>query len=172
MIRKAKNSKPKSRLTKSDERCVSFGSTAGEKTWRVCIVDPADDLNNNAANALLKILEEPPVRTIFFLVSHAPGRLLPTIRSRCRRLGFSPLENPVLSQAITRLEIADTPDTVAQLSQSCDGSIRKAAELQSDEGLVLIHAFERLVKTPFNQDYETLNAFAETVSQRGRGRAV
>ena len=145
-----------------------FGSTAGEKTWRVCIVDPADDLNNNAANALLKILEEPPVRTIFFLVSHAPGRLLPTIRSRCRRLGFSPLENPVLSQAITRLEIADTPDTVAQLSQSCDGSIRKAAELQSDEGLVLIHAFERLVKTPFNQDYETLNAFAETVSQRGK----
>ena len=65
-----------------------FGSTAGEKTWRVCIVDPADDLNNNAANALLKILEEPPVRTIFFLISHAPGRLLPTIRSRCAAWAF------------------------------------------------------------------------------------
>nr|WP_321459071.1 DNA polymerase III subunit delta' [uncultured Cohaesibacter sp.] len=145
-----------------------FGSTAGEKTWRVCIVDPADDLNNNAANALLKILEEPPARTIFFLVSHAPGRLLPTIRSRCRRLNFSPLENPVLGEAISQLEIAEGKDTIDQLCKSCDGSIRKAAELQSDEGLVVIHAFERLLAPPYNPDYETLNAFAETVSQRGK----
>nr|WP_319512893.1 DNA polymerase III subunit delta' [uncultured Cohaesibacter sp.] len=145
-----------------------FGSTAGEKTWRVCIVDPADDLNNNAANALLKILEEPPIRTIFFLISHAPGRLLPTIRSRCRRLGFSPLENPALGEAIAELGIAEGADTIEQLSQSCDGSIRKAAELQSDEGLVLIHAFERMLAPPYNPDYETLNAFAETVAQRGK----
>nr|WP_321457024.1 DNA polymerase III subunit delta' [uncultured Cohaesibacter sp.] len=145
-----------------------FGSTAGERTWRVCIVDPADDLNNNAANALLKILEEPPVRTIFFLISHAPGRLLPTIRSRCRRLGFSPLENPSLGEAIKQLAIADNEDTIKQLCESCDGSIRKAAELQSDEGLVLIHAFERLLTPPYNPDYETLNAFSETVAQRGK----
>nr|WP_321525538.1 DNA polymerase III subunit delta' [uncultured Cohaesibacter sp.] len=144
-----------------------FGSTAGERTWRVCIVDPADDLNNNAANALLKILEEPPARTIFFLVSHAPGRLLPTIRSRCRRLNFAPLEGPDLTQAIAGLGIAEG-DTIPQLAQSCDGSLRKAAELQSDEGLVLIHAFDRLLTPPYTPDYESLNAFAETVALRGK----
>jgi len=144
-----------------------FGSTAGENSWRVCIVDPADDLNGNAANALLKILEEPPKHAIFFLVSHAPGRLLPTIRSRCRRLSFAPLENPVLSEALTGLDIA-SGDQVADLSVLCDGSIRKAAELQSDEGLVLVHAFERLLQPPYNPDYESLSAFAEMVDQRGK----
>ena len=144
-----------------------FGSTAGERTWRVCIVDPADDLNSNAANALLKILEEPPVRTVFFLISHAPGRLLPTIRSRCRRLAFSPLGEPELGQAISALGIAEG-DTAIHLGKACDGSVRKAAELQSDEGLILIQAFERLLKPPFNPDYESLSAFADIVTQRGK----
>src|SRR6202008_4422209 len=59
-------------------------------SWRVAIVDAADDMNLNAANALLKTLEEPPERGVLFLVAHAPGRLMATIRSRCRRLGFRP----------------------------------------------------------------------------------
>src|SRR5262249_17890078 len=69
-----------------------FGSTAGAGGWRVCIVDSADELNPASANKLLKILEEPPQRGLFLLVSHTPGRLLPTIRSRCRRLDLRPLE--------------------------------------------------------------------------------
>src|SRR5947209_1685077 len=68
-----------------------FGSTAGEGGWRVCIVDSADELNPSGANALLKILEEPPAKALLLVVSHAPGRLLPTIRSRCRRLMLRPL---------------------------------------------------------------------------------
>ncbi|WP_033073289.1 DNA polymerase III subunit delta' [Sphingopyxis sp. MWB1] len=60
--------------------------------WRVIIVDAVDDLENDGANALLKTLEEPPAQTLFLLVSHSPGRLLPTIRSRCRTLRFQPLE--------------------------------------------------------------------------------
>ena len=68
-----------------------FGSTAGEGGWRVCIVDSADELNAAGANALLKILEEPPRESLLLVVSHAPGRLLPTIRSRCRRLALRPL---------------------------------------------------------------------------------
>ena len=68
-----------------------FGSTSGEGGWRIAIVDPADDMNPSAANALLKMLEEPPSRSLFLIVSHAPGRLLPTIRSRCRRLDLAPL---------------------------------------------------------------------------------
>ena len=62
-----------------------FGSTAGEGGWRIAIVDAVDDLQREGANALLKVLEEPPARTLLLLVSHAPGRELPTIRSRCRR---------------------------------------------------------------------------------------
>lgn len=64
--------------------------------WRVIIVDAIDDLEAGAANALLKTLEEPPAKTLFLLISHSPGRLLPTIRSRCRLLRFQPLEDMVL----------------------------------------------------------------------------
>src|SRR4030088_548050 len=63
-----------------------FGSTAAVEGWRVCIVDTVDELNPNAANALLKVLEEPPHQSLFLLVSHAPARILPTIQSRCRKL--------------------------------------------------------------------------------------
>ena len=59
--------------------------------WRVAIVDSADEMNRNSANAVLKILEEPPANAVLLMVAHAPGRLLPTIRSRCRRLALPPL---------------------------------------------------------------------------------
>src|SRR5262249_36754156 len=68
-----------------------FGSPAAAEGWRVCIVDTVDELNPNAANALLKTLEEPPRQSLFLLISHAPGRVLPTILSRCRRLPLRPL---------------------------------------------------------------------------------
>lgn len=69
-----------------------FTRTAGEGGWRICIVDAADDLNKTAANALLKVLEEPPPQALFILISHVPGRLLPTIRSRCVSLAMDGLE--------------------------------------------------------------------------------
>src|SRR5438034_9152304 len=68
-----------------------FGSTAAIEGWRVCIVDTVDELNPNAANALLKVLEEPPQQSLFLLVSNAPARVLPTIQSRCRKLPLRPL---------------------------------------------------------------------------------
>ena len=77
-----------------------FGSTAGEGGWRVCIVDSADELNAAGANALLKILEEPPAKSLLLVVSHAPGRLLPTIRSRCRRLALRPLSAEDAARAL------------------------------------------------------------------------
>jgi DNA polymerase-3 subunit delta' len=76
--------------------------TAALSPWRVAVIDTIDDLEGAAANALLKILEEPPANTIFFLVSHAPGRLLPTIRSRCRRLDFETLENDAMTSILQR----------------------------------------------------------------------
>ena len=68
-----------------------FSRTAAEGGWRVAIIDAADEMNNNAANAVLKVLEEPPANTVLLLVCHRPGRLLPTIRSRCRMVALNPL---------------------------------------------------------------------------------
>jgi len=77
-------------------------STPALSPWRVVIVDAIDDLARAAANALLKSLEEPPPNTVFLLVSHAPGRLLPTIRSRCRILRFNPLEDDLVAAVLSR----------------------------------------------------------------------
>jgi DNA polymerase-3 subunit delta' len=77
-----------------------MGLTAALSPWRVVVVDSVDDLEASGANALLKILEEPPANTLFFLVSHAPGRLLPTVRSRCRRLDFHPLDDDAMASIL------------------------------------------------------------------------
>lgn len=74
-----------------------MGMTAALSPWRVAVIDSMDELNREASNALLKMLEEPPPNTLFFLVSHAPGRLLPTIRSRCRRLDFARLDDDAMT---------------------------------------------------------------------------
>jgi DNA polymerase-3 subunit delta' len=77
-----------------------FGLTAALSPWRVAVIDSVDDLEASAANALLKMLEEPPPNCIFFLVSHAPGRLLPTIRSRCRMLHFEALDDDAMTSIL------------------------------------------------------------------------
>ncbi|MEO5773332.1 MAG: DNA polymerase III subunit delta' [Sphingomicrobium sp.] len=77
-----------------------IGSTPFLSDWRAVIIDSADDLEPGGANALLKMLEEPPANTIFFLVAHAPGRLLPTIRSRCRRLDFQLLDDAAMTSIL------------------------------------------------------------------------
>ena len=76
--------------------------TAALSPWRVAVIDTVDELEASGANALLKMLEEPPPNTLFFLVSHAPGRLLPTIRSRCRRLDFAKLDDDAMTSILTR----------------------------------------------------------------------
>src|SRR5712671_351833 len=79
-----------------------FGMTSEAGGWRVAIVDTADDMNDNAANALLKMLEEPPGNAMLLLLSNAPGRLLPTIRSRCQRLEMRPLEDAMLKKMLAQ----------------------------------------------------------------------
>lgn len=77
-----------------------MGMTAALSPWRVAVIDSVDELEASGANALLKMLEEPPANTLFFLVSHAPGRLLPTIRSRCRRLDFQALDDDAMASVL------------------------------------------------------------------------
>jgi DNA polymerase III subunit delta' len=77
-----------------------MGMTAALSPWRVAVIDTLDELNREASNALLKMLEEPPANTLFFLISHAAGRLLPTIRSRCRRLDFQKLDDDAMTSIL------------------------------------------------------------------------
>lgn len=118
-----------------------LGNTAGEGGWRVVIVDRADELNQNAANALLKALEEPPPRTLFLLISSAEGRLPVTIRSRTRTLRVTGLDDDDLERAVRAALARDdheadakTLSTALALSQ---GSVRRALELVSGEGIEL-----------------------------------
>lgn len=125
-----------------------LGSTAGDGSWRVVIVDRADQLNQNAANALLKALEEPPPYTLFLLVSNAEGRLPVTIRSRTRVVRLSPLEDAPLAEAVraalARDEVGADEKTLALAMALSQGSVRRALELVTGEGIAL---YDDIVET-------------------------
>lgn len=108
-----------------------LGVTPSMSNWRAILIDSVDDLEASAANALLKMLEEPPAKTLFFLVSHAPGRLLPTIRSRCRRLEFARLDDDAMTSLLTHLIPEGKPSNIARLVEFAGGSIGRAMEIAS-----------------------------------------
>jgi len=123
-------------ITVAETRALKsfFSLSAADGGWRVAIVDSIDEMNSSAANALLKILEEPPEKTIFFLVSHQPARLLPTIRSRCRALRCKTLSPADLTQILqtSDMDAATNPEALAQLA---DGSAGEAIRIMSEDGL-------------------------------------
>lgn len=116
------------------ELTQSLTGTPTIARYRVCIVDAIDDLERSAANALLKTLEEPPRDTIFFLISHAPGRLLPTIRSRCRSLRFAPLADAVMADWLNAVSPNLSDKDRAALIRSAKGSPGRALDVM-DLGL-------------------------------------
>ena len=103
--------------------------TPSMSPWRAIVIDAVDDLEASAANALLKMLEEPPANTLFFLVSHAPGRLLPTIRSRCRRLEFARLDDDAMTSLLTRSYPETNGLVIRQLVEFANGSIGRACDI-------------------------------------------
>lgn len=151
-------------------RTISFfGSTSGEPGWRIAIVDPADDMNANAANALLKNLEEPPTRSLFLIVSHAPGRLVPTIRSRCRRLDVRPLAPDTIVKAIREKARGPSPDDEKDLqlaAELADGSLRRAIHLVDQGGIEIHRDLARLLETAPDLNIEALHEFANRVAGR------
>lgn len=152
-------------------RTVSFfGSTSGEDGWRIAIVDPADDMNASAANALLKILEEPPKRSLFLIVSHAPGRLVPTIRSRCRRLNLRPLSQETIAAALRGVGDLEE-DEIATAGALADGSLRKAIHLTSEQGLSVYRDLARLLATLPAIEVGAMHDFADRVAGRGNDEA-
>lgn len=145
--------------------------TSHDGSWRVVIVDPADDMNVNAANALLKNLEEPPARTLFVLIAHSPGALLPTIRSRCHVMRLAPLEPQTLLTVLEHLN-ADLPETEAgrmTLAARADGSVREALMLTRYGGLDISEAMEQVVRA---RDFPVEAAWKIAESVSGRDGAV
>ncbi len=143
-----------------------LGRTADEGTWRVVIVDSADELNLNAANALLKALEEPPRRTLFLLVVAQPQRLLRTIRSRCRTLEMSPLGPEDLRRAATAaLAAAETAPPAETdwrtLEALAEGSVRRLLELSASDGLSLYRRIETLFQGLPRVDWQAAHALGE-----------
>ncbi|GBD49419.1 DNA polymerase III subunit delta' [Methylopila sp. Yamaguchi] len=147
-----------------------FGSTAGEGGWRVAIVDTADDMNGAAANALLKVLEEPPPRAIFVLLSAAPRGLPAPVRSRCRALPLAPLASSEVRAVLGRLsEIAeehddDALDTAAALSE---GSVAHALSLLASDGASLHRVVSSLLDRLPDVDVKASHALAEDLAKRG-----
>jgi DNA polymerase III subunit delta' len=143
--------------------------TADAEAWRVVIVDTADELNANAANALLKSLEEPPSRTVFLLLTSEPGRLLPTIRSRCRTLPLTPLSGGDLRQAAAAaLQAADGRDiggdVLARLEPLADGSVRRLLELAANDGAALHDRIEAIFSRLPKIDWAAAHVLADDLA--------
>jgi DNA polymerase III subunit delta' len=147
-------------------RSVSFfGSTAGEGGWRIAIVDAVDELQREGANALLKVLEEPPARTLLLLVSHAPGRELPTIRSRCRRLLLRPLEADDVTRAVVTATGRDASEAeVVQAAAASDGSVSRALRFLDGPALALRQRVQGLFAQLPNPDPRALHALGDALS--------
>jgi len=142
-----------------------FSLSAADGGRRVAIVDAADDLNTNAANALLKLLEEPPRGVTLLLVSHQPWCLLPTIRSRCRELRLGPLSAPDLAQALAAAGVeVDGAGAMAELS---GGSVGEAIRIANLDGMKLYAQLLALFATLPRIDRPRALALAEAGAGRG-----
>ena len=159
--------------------------TPAEGGWRVVVVDGAEFLNRSAANALLKILEEPPERAVLLLVCAAPGRLLPTIRSRCRRLRLGALDQADMETLLARfLPDLSAPER-SRLAALAEGSPGRALALAEEEGLKLAGLADEVLRGlpgfPLLRAYDIADALGRTeggfatfmeLLRRGLARAV
>ncbi|HXR94818.1 MAG TPA: DNA polymerase III subunit delta' [Rhizomicrobium sp.] len=155
--------KPMTELPVSEVRRLAgfFGMTSGAGGWRVAIVDTADDMNDSAANAILKLLEEPPSRAMLILITNRPGQLLPTIRSRCQRLDLRPLDEMIVAEALkTYLPDADGEERKS-LARLSGGSIGAALSLAEGEGRELAAEADKLIDSASQPDMVALLSLGE-----------
>ncbi|TXN62572.1 DNA polymerase III subunit delta' [Methylobacterium sp. WL6] len=146
-----------------------FGSTAGNAGYRICIVDSAEDLNANGANALLKMLEEPPPRALFLIVSHAPGRLLPTIRSRCRALALRPLDAGAVAAVVSGFPPpfpAPSAEALARAADLSEGSVARAVAMLDPAMQGLVAEMETLLSRADHPDWGRVLKLADKLAGR------
>ncbi|MBX9931094.1 MAG: DNA polymerase III subunit delta' [Methylobacterium sp.] len=146
-----------------------FGSTAGGAGYRICIVDSAEDLNANSANALLKMVEEPPPRSLFLIVSHAPGRLLPTIRSRCRALTLRPLGEGEVAEIISGFGppfVRPESEALARAASLSEGSVAQAVAMLDPSAAGVVAEIETLLSRLDHPDWRRILALSEKLAGR------
>ena len=143
-----------------------LGLSAADGGRRVVIIDCADEMNRSAANGILKLLEEPPAKVTFLMISHQPADLLPTIRSRCRDLRLAPLQPADLALALTQAGADIDPDAREALAQLAGGSVGEAFRLSNLDGLKLYAALIRLFSTMPKMD----RPLARQLSDAGANR--
>lgn len=141
--------------------------TPAEGGFRVVVIDAADEMNPNSANAVLKVLEEPPKNALMLLVSHNPGRLLPTIRSRCRTLKLRPLSSGRVTDLLHTYAPDVSPEDGARLAALSDGSIGRALGLVEEGGLELYAELLSLLHTLPNLNVQALHKLADKVARVG-----
>ena len=167
-----KSKKFKTKLTVDEVRLTVpfFGKAKAEQGWRIAVVDSLDDMNANASNALLKILEEPPEKTIFFIVAHSLRSVMPTIRSRCQHLPLRPLDNEQMLKILNGFDVLEdlSDDETKLLLELSEGSVRRAIILAREEGLELYRSFQSICDDLSAANWEAVQKLADKVSQRGK----
>lgn len=153
-------------------RATSFlQTTSSQGGWKVLIVDVADELNRNAANALLKIIEEPPGRSLVLMVAHAPMRLVATIRSRCRRLRLEPLTPDEIVEVISGLPGVVAPsEMIAEAAAMAEGSVRRALLLMEEQAIEFVRMVRAALEAP-NGDWRapTFKLLGKLGARAGEG---
>jgi DNA polymerase III subunit delta' len=178
-LRRAWNEKSRKHFTEirvDDVREVTqaFHSASGVGGWRIAIVDSTDELNRSSANALLKIIEEPPERSVFLLVAHRPSRILPTIRSRCRKLALEPLGAEEIAAAIRALGGPWAQFSEAEIlraAQGAQGSVRVALRLLDGEGAAFDAALHALFAALPRVEWNAVHALADRLTGRDNEEA-
>jgi DNA polymerase III subunit delta' len=156
-------------VDESRETIGFFGSTAAVDGWRVCVVDTVDELNANASNALLKILEEPPQRALFLLISHAPARVLATIQSRCRKLSLRPLSTDEVVQATSEAAGLDRADlALREAADASEGSVSRTLTLLGGGALGLHQRTLELLNALPRVDPRALHALGDALGLNDR----
>jgi len=144
-----------------------MSTTASEGGWRIIIIDSADEMNRNAANAVLKILEEPPDRALLLLVTHNPGYLLPTIRSRCRKLSLRSLGTKDMSTLLNTYVPQLSHNDMFKLTDLAEGSIGCAVDLLEAGGLDLYSDCLTLLSSLPQLNMANLHTLADQLSKAG-----
>ncbi|KMO43709.1 XRE family transcriptional regulator [Methylobacterium tarhaniae] len=146
-----------------------FAATSADAGYRICIVDCADELNLASANALLKVIEEPPPRSLFLIVSHAPGRLLPTIRSRCRRLALKPLASGDVARVLRSLgpqQAGKPSELIERAAALSEGSVARALDLLDPDTIGVVDEVEALLDQGDRPDWRRALKLAERLAGR------
>lgn len=151
-----------------------FQQAAGQGGYRVCILDCAEELNLNSANALLKLIEEPPPRSLFLIIANRPGRMLPTLRSRCQKILLNPLSRENIRDIVMSLgppwANADESQLAAAITRA-QGSVHPVLRLLDEDGIALDTQLGRLLNNLPHVDWGEVHDLADRISARAHGEA-